>query len=293
MLTDSLRNAVREPGLRLAYWAPTRQSYVDTGGRPTTSAEPGPGERVTAIVRRGQTIAAIVHSRRVDGPRLERALGPALRLALENTQLRAAALAELDELSRSRTRVVERGELERRRLERNLHDGAQQRVMALALLVRVLAGSSAVDQKAGRRAEALTRTLVEELRRVARGIYPAVLADAGLVGAVVDLAERSGDFPVVVGEFPEGRHPGTVETTAYLVIRAGIADARGRGATSVTVAGAHFDGTLRVSVEDDASSAPDSVVTELADQVGALGGTLVMNGTAGRRRAEVVLPCVW
>ena len=293
ILTESLRSAVRDPDLRLEYWAPSRQGYVDSQGRQAAGAEPRPGQRVTTVARRGQPIAAVTHAGRVDSRRLERAVGPVLRLAMENAQLRAAALAELDELNRSRVRVVQRGELERRRLERNLHDGAQQRVVSLALLVRVLVGgASLADRESGRRAEALTRTLVEELRRVARGIYPAVLADAGLAGAVVDLAEQSSDLPVVVAQFPEGRYPGTIETTAYLVARAGIADARSRGATCATVSGLQVDGRLRVSVSDDAGPAPDGVVAEFADQVSALGGTLESSGPPGRRRVEVVLPCV-
>jgi signal transduction histidine kinase len=292
VLTESLRTAARDPDLRLGYWAGSRQTYVDATGHPTAKVQPRAGEQVTTVARRGEPVAVIVHSRRLDGQRLGRALGPALRLALENEQLRAAALAELDELSRSRARVVERGEVERRRLERNLHDGAQQRVVSLALMTRILARQvSPSDQPAVRRAEALARTLVEELRRVARGIYPAVLGDAGLIGAVVDLAERSDDLAVVVGEFPEGRHPGSVETTAYLLVRAAIADARSRGATSATITGTCADGALQVIVQDDAARAPDGLVDELADQVGALRGTLVTNGAPGRRRVEVVLPC--
>jgi signal transduction histidine kinase len=292
MLVDSLREAVRDPGLRVAYWAPTHHRYVDIDGRVTAGAEPRPGERATTVVRHGQRVAAIVHSRRVDGHGLDRALGPALRLALENEQLRAAALAELAELERSRRRVVERGELERRRLERNLHDGAQQRAVSLALLVGMLARQPDARQtRSFRRAEALTRILVEELRRVARGIYPAVLSDAGLVGAVQDLAERSQDLPVAIDEFPTGRYPGTVESTAYLLVRAVIADARARGANTATVNGQHVDGTLRISVEDDATAPSELMSIEFADQVGALGGTMVNDGTPGRRRVEVVLPC--
>ena len=290
-LATSLRRAARNPSLRLAYWAPSRQVYVDADGQAVPFADPQPGELVTTISRRGCTIAVLVHSSRVNGPRLERALGPAIRLALENAQLRAAALAELDELTRSRARVVERGAVERRRLERNLHDGAQQRAVSLALLVRVFTGSATpADLEAGRRAEALTRTLVEELRRVARGIYPAVLADAGLAGALVDLAERSEDLPVVVLPLPECRFPGTIETTAYLVVRAGLGDARNRGATSTVVTGRQVGGSLLVRVEDDAV-APGRVPTELVDQVAALGGTVSLDGVPGRRRVEAVLPC--
>lgn len=296
VLTSSLRGAVRDPGVRLAYWAGSRQAYVDGAGRPTSVADVGPGQMVTVVVREGHTVAAIVHSRRVGAARLERALGPALRLALENAQLRAASLAELSELTDSRTRVVERAALERWRLERNLHDGAQQRAVSLALLVRVFcAGASPVDEEAGRRAAALTRTLIEELRRVARGIYPAILADAGLAGALLDLAERSQDLPVVANELPDGRFPGAVETTAFLVVRAGLADSRSRGARSASVAARQVDGVLLIRVEDDAaddtSPRPFATAPELSDQVSALGGTVRVASAPGRRCAEVVLPC--
>ncbi len=292
-LANSLRRAVSEPGLQLAYWAPARQAYVDATGRVAKTPAPGPNERATRVTRNGQTIATIVHSGRVNGRRLEQALSPALLLAVENAQLHAAAMAELSELTNSRIRVVNRTELERQRLERNLHDGAQQRVVSLALLVRRLAGRAAsVDQETAARAEVLTRTLVEELRRVARGIYPAVLADAGLIGGVLDLAESSEDLPVAVGDFPDSRYPGAVETTAYLLVSAWILDARTRGARGVTIAGEDAGATLRVMVMDDAGSPPSAPAPELMDQVGALGGTLLTNGHPGHHRMEVVLPCV-
>lgn len=288
-LVHSIRAAVREPLLRLAFWAPERNAFVDSRGRLTDPA-PGPNERTTTFTREGKVVAAFTHPARLDSQRLERALGPALLLALENGQLRAAALAELGELERSRARVVERAALERRRLERNLHDDAQQRAMSLSLLVRMLEGRSPVAPVVVHRAALLTRALTEELRRVARGIYPAVLADTGLAGAVLDLAERSTDVPVLVGDLPDVRCPGMVETTAYLVVSTGVEDARRGGASEVRVHGARVADGLRVLVEDDAT-APASGAEELTDQVGALGGTLVIDGIPGRRRIEVVLPC--
>jgi signal transduction histidine kinase len=292
MIANSLRTALKDPALRVCYWAPARQAFVDAHGRPGRGSAPGPEEKATTVRRHDQPIATIVHARRIDGQRLERALRPALRLALENAQLRAAALAELAELTSSRTRVVERSELERRRLERNLHDGAQQRVVSLALLIRIFAQHAVpADQAACRRAEVLARTLVEELRRVARGIYPAVLGDAGLVGGVEDLAERSDGLPVVLGDFPAARYSGAVETTAYLLVRAAIEDARSSGARSVTVSGADCGDALTVTVEDDAAVPPNGVDQQLDDQVGALGGTVSVAVGPRRRRLEVVLPC--
>ena len=126
---------------------------------------------------------------------------------------------------------------------------------------------------------------------MARGIYPAVLTDAGLLGAVIDLSEGSTDLPVVVAEFPEGRLPGTTESTAYLVVRAALTDARTRHASRATVSGRHQDGALWIRVEDDAEAAPARIATELADQVSALGGELAAIDEPGCQGLEVVLPC--
>ena len=202
-LAAALRETVHDPDLQVLYRSPGREALVDADGRDVDLVANSAGRHTTAVGRRGQQVALVVHSTHVDGERLDRALGPALSLVLENEQLRAAALAELAELRRSRERIVERSGLERRRLERNLHDGAQQRAVSLALMVRMLAtrlpGDPAVD-----RAQRLTRSTVEELRRIARGIYPAVLADAGLTGALHELAESSTDLAVRVEGVPDG-----------------------------------------------------------------------------------------
>ena len=177
----------RTPGRRCTTRPPgpvpgTRPRGARGRGRPgRRPPADSPDGTPTAVGRRGQQVALVVHSTHVDGERLDRALGAALRLVLENEQLRAATLAELAELAGPENRIVERAELERRRLERNLHDGAQQRVVSLALHGADAGGRAARRPAgAGVRAESLTRSTVEELRRVARGIYPAVLTDSGL-----------------------------------------------------------------------------------------------------------------
>jgi signal transduction histidine kinase len=274
------------------YWAPARGCYVNAEGESAGATMAGETQ-VTFVTRHGQPVAALAHSEAVNGERLDRALGAALRLALENEQLRAAALAELRELQLSRSRIVERAQLERRRLERNLHDGAQQRVVSLALRVRMLGQRLNGDGQRGlaARAEALTRATVEELRRVARGIYPAVLADAGLSGAILDLAESSTDLPVSLDTLPPGQYTGPVETTAYLVIAAAIAEARRRDATQVSVSGNEHDARLVIDIRDDAASGRRPGVTELADQVHALAGELVVEPESSGTRVRLELPC--
>jgi signal transduction histidine kinase len=291
-LGDVLREAVPDPLLEVRYWGPERGGYVDAEGRPVDVPQASDGRRVTTVTRRGQPIASLIHAASVDGDRLDRALGAALRLALENEQLRAATLAELTELRLSRTRIVERAQLERRRLERNLHDGAQQRMVSLALMVRMLANrtdAEAADRTA--RADALTRATLEELRRVARGIYPAVLADSGLAGAVLDLAESSSDLAIAVDDVPSGRYTGTVETTAYLAVAAAIAEARRSGATRVSVSGSDGEGALRLIIQDDAPQPSRPAVDDLADQVRALAGEIQVGPCGRGTRVRLVLPC--
>ena len=199
-LADALRNAVGDPSVQLNYWASARDSYVDSEGTVQVPPVPSAESRLTLVTRGGERIAAINHAASTNSDRLDRALGPAMRLALQNDQLRAATLAELRELQLSRTRILERAALERRRLERNLHDGAQQRVVSLALLLRML--RSAVQTRPAAelaaRAGDLTEVILSQLRELARGIYPAVLADAGLRGALEDMAESSTDLAIEV-----------------------------------------------------------------------------------------------
>jgi signal transduction histidine kinase len=292
----ALRRAVPDPQLQARYWAAGRAAFVDADGQhPADPPESDATQRVTLVKRRGQLVAALVHAREVDGTRLDRALGPALRLVLENEQLRAATMAELRELTQSRARIVERAGLERRRLERNLHDGAQQRVVSLSLLVRMVAHRVEHDPGSltlARRAAMLTDATVEELRRVARGIYPAVLSDAGLSGALLDLAESSTDIAVRVNGIPSARYGGTVETTAYLTAVAALANARRCDASVLNVSGCEHDGVLVLDLHDDATARTrHHPALDLADQVEALGGTLAAEPRCGGSRVHLELPC--
>jgi signal transduction histidine kinase len=291
-LTVAIGRAVGDAHLQVLYWAAGR-GYIDADGNATADPSSSRVRRVTPVARRGQRLAAFVHSVEVDGDQLDRALGSALRLSLENEGLRAAALAELAELRSSRVRIVEGAAQERRRLERNLHDGAQQRVVSLTLLLRMLrnqAPPGAVSAGLAR-AEALTKATLDELRRVARGIYPAVLADAGLAGAVLDLAEASTDVAVQVDQIPKERYGGTVETTAYLTVAAAIVDAQSRRAGSLSI-GAHArHGVLVVDVFDDRAPNGSHAYADLVDQVGALGGRLLVEPQSSGTHVRLELPC--
>jgi signal transduction histidine kinase len=293
-LAAALGRAVRDPDLQIRYWVKERGEYVDAEGRPVVLPVADESRRLTAVTRSGALVATIVHASRVDGAQLDRALGAALRLVLENEQLRAGALAELAELELSRARIVERAASERRQLERNLHDGAQQRVVTLSLLVRMLAkdAPNEATAKLADHATVLVRTILEELRRVARGIHPAVLADAGLAGALHDLADSSTDVSVTVDSPTLNRYDGVVESTAYLVVVAALADARDRSARRLAVSAVEKDGLLVLRLDDDSFPGPAHATADLADQVAALSGRLCVD--SGKDGAHVVmeLPCV-
>jgi signal transduction histidine kinase len=211
-------------------------------------------------------------------------------VAVENVRLDAELQARLDELRESRARIVEAGYAERRRVERDLHDGAQQRLVALALdLRRVRMELDRDPAAAAELLEAASRELTaatEELRELARGIHPPVLTDRGLVAALEALAKRA-PLPVRVEAPGTGRAPDAVEAAAYFVASEALTNvARHARAEQAVVRVARPDGLLRLEVEDDgvggADLAAGSGLRGLADRVGALDGTLELESAGGR-----------
>jgi signal transduction histidine kinase len=277
---DALADAFGDPTLQVAYWLPAENRYVDSAGRP---AEAAGGRAVTPIVRNGQPVAVVSHDASL---RPEVELGSAARLALENERLQAEVSAQLEALRRSRMRITERGDAERRRLERDLHDGAQQRLLALSFDLRL--ARAAAEQEgdepvaaalAGAVAEA--QAALEELRELAHGIYPAILGEAGLAAALASLAD---DAPVPVELSLSGeRYDAPLEAALYVAVREGVDDAARRGATWIRVT---LNGRATLTVEDDGAprSAP---LVHVADRIGALGGETSF--AANTLRAEI--PC--
>jgi signal transduction histidine kinase len=287
-LQAALAQAVGDPALQIIYWLPDSEHYVDANGRPVAEPVAGPGRAVTALVRDGRRIAVVSHTAAL--PDLERELGAAVRLALENERLQAEALAQLDQLRASRVRIVETGDTERRRLERDLHDGAQQRMLALSYDLR-LARAQALADGDGHTESLLTQATDQaqmalgELRELAHGIYPAILVEAGLAPALATLADAA-PLPVELRTMAEGRYPAGVETAAYLLVVEALDDAAGRGATYTIVSTVQDGGRLVVTVHDDGTDRTSSMV-HLADRVGALEGRLAVEPT----RLQAELPC--
>ena len=222
-LRDLLSTALGDRSLQVVYWLDRPRKWVDAAGHPAVlPGEDDPARAVTRVEREGRAVGALIHDRSLcEDPELVGSVAAAAGLSIENERLQAQLRARVEELRASRARIVAAGTAERRRLERNLHDGAQQRLVALSLTLRVAQSRLRKDPDgaeamiAGAQEE-LTLAL-EELRELARGIHPAVLSDRGLEPALAALAGRS-PVPVEVEETPAERLPPAVEAAAYFVV---------------------------------------------------------------------------
>jgi signal transduction histidine kinase len=282
-LSDSLAAALRDPTVDVLYWVPAIRRFVDADG----ALRAHPAGTATRITRGGRLLAVVVHDAAVLGGReLDRLLGPAARLAIENEALRAEVLAQLRQLRRSRARIVATADESRRRLERDLHDGAQQRLLAVVLDLRLARADAHGDlaERLSHIGDEVDRAFTE-LRELAHGIYPAVLTEAGLEAALPTLADVA---PLVVSlcDVTDERFAAAVEAGAYVTVDEAIRDAALRRATAIDVSAVVRDGRLVITADDDGAPR-DTTLIHLADRVGALGGGLDLASTT--LRAEI--PC--
>ena len=220
-------------------------------------------------------------------------------LHLENQRLHAKLRAQTDELRASRARLVEVGDAERRRLERDLHDGAQSRFVAIALHLRRAQAKAPADSEVARMLETAIAELatgLDELRELARGLHPAVLTERGLDAALEVLAIRA-PVPVEVRGRVGGRLAGPVEIAAYYAVSEALQNvAKYADAAQVTVDVRHARGRLVVDVTDDgrggACARAGSGLRGLEDRVGALDGRLEVHSPVGAgTRVHVEIPC--
>ncbi|HZO07839.1 MAG TPA: sensor histidine kinase, partial [Myxococcota bacterium] len=300
-LRDALSDALDDPSLELVYWLPEGQRYVDFRGRPYELPEDDPSRAIHAVARDGQCVAAIIYDATlIEADAHVRAVGAAASLALQNERLEAELRAKVDELRRSRERMLKIGLEERRRLERDLHDGAQQRLVAMALNIRLARAKLNEDPVAADRllagaGEELDSAL-EELRELARGIHPAVLSDRGLATALETLANRA-PVPVELAELPNGRLPEAVELAAYFVVAEALTNvAKYANATHAKVEVARENGRLVVEVEDDgiggANPENGTGLRGLADRIAVLEGRLEIDSERGAgTTVRAQIPC--
>jgi signal transduction histidine kinase len=300
-LRDVFARMLGDTNLELAYPVGEPPRYVRADGL-SASAGPGSEAAVTPLVRGGRTVGVLRHrAGLLDDPGLVLEVAAAARLGIENERLHAAVLAHLDDLRTAQVRIVAAGDAERRRLERDLHDGAQQRLVGLSLALQLIRPKSRPSR--ARRLTSLIdhadgelRLAIDELRDLAHGIYPAVLADEGLAAAVETLADTS-SIPIIIGGLPSKRLPAPVETAVYFVIAEASeligALAGGDGAMVEATMDANV---LVVRITSDAvagSGQPlQSALTDVADRIGALGGQLrVDQASGGEVTIQADIPC--
>jgi signal transduction histidine kinase len=290
-LRDLLARALGDPSLELALALPGG-GYVDSHGRAVTLPSRGSGRAVTVIAADGKPLAALVHDPALDeeDSGLVAAAGSAAQLALENERLQAEVRASLEEVRASRARIQDAADAERRRLERDIHDGAQQRLVALALGLRLARDRASalgdgglvtnLDDALGQLNQAL-----KEIRELAQGVHPAVLTRAGIAPAIRSLAELSA-VPVEIIDAPVERYPEPTEAAVYFIVSEALTNAaKHAGASRVEVSVRRHGASLQVEIRDDGSGGANpsrgSGLVGMADRVAVLGGRLEVSSQPG------------
>ena len=287
-LGTALRQALGDPSLRILGWDTQIGGYRDEAGEPAAPPEATETVAVTPISSDGVPLALVVHDPALDDDPALIASGIALTtLVMHNERLGHEVDRQLAEVRASRARIVQAGDEERRRIERDLHDGVQQRLVALGLALRRAATRDVGDADA---ADALARgadealAVVEDVRELARGIHPAILTEAGLASGLRALADRS-PVPVEVDARLDREPSPTTAATAYFVASEALANvAKHAAATTAWIRASDGDGVLRVAVEDDGRGGVDpagSGLRGLQDRVSALGGTFTAAARPG------------
>jgi signal transduction histidine kinase len=296
-LRGSLARALHDPSLQLAYWLPEFETYADRSGR-AIDVRREPSRTTTVVERGGRAVAALLHDPSLQRePALLDAVVAAAGIALENGRLESELRARVQELRQSRARIVQAAQSERRRLERDLHDGAQQRLVALSLQLVALERQLSDRPGAVHQLEEARRELdlsLRELRELARGIHPAIVTDRGLSVALDALVSRA-TVPVELAVQLDARPSEAVEVAVYYLVSESLTNiAKHARASSARVEVAPRDGLLVVEVSDDgiggAASDGGSGLRGLTDRVEALGGRLRVSSPSGggtRLRAEI------
>jgi signal transduction histidine kinase len=289
---SALREILDDSELRLYWWDWEQERYVDVAGRPVEPTGET-GQALTRVEYESRKIGALVHdARMLEVQEFTDSFVPLLRIAMERDRLHRDLVSKLEELNASRLRIVRAGDEERRRLERNLHDGAQQHLTAALLALRSLAAKLEGDPELERLADGARAELagaIDELREIARGLHPPLLAREGLAAALRAGAARA-SLPVELDVRLQGSvlRP-EIEAAAYYVCAEAVTNAiKHAEATQVWISAAHDDGALIVIVRDDGiggacfdCNAEATGLGGLADRVEALGGTFELHSPKG------------
>lgn len=286
-----LRAALGDQSVRLAYPGP--DGWVDASG----AAAPEPDDHVE-VTRGGRVVARVGFAPDLTDPTTVSRVGALAAAELDNTRLRADLQRHLSELAASRARIADAQREERRRIERDLHDGAQQTLLALAFELQAAQLNGEPDAMRAALAHGAdgARAAAKDLRDLANGLHPTALVDGGLAGVIDDLARRSPvpidvDLDVDAGD----RLDGGTEWTAWLVVAEAVTNAhKHAAATRIQVASARTGGELRLTVRDDGRGGADpsgSGLRGLHDRVASAGGTLEVHSDSAGTTVEVRLPC--
>jgi signal transduction histidine kinase len=282
---ELVREALGDPSLVLAFWSPERSAYVGVDGSELTLPADTSERAVTPLIRGGERVAALVHDPSLDEDSgvVDGVAATAL-LLLEHAQ-------QVDELRASRSRIAVAAEQERLRLERDLHDGAQQRLMTLQIKLaqaQSRAGDGELAARLGEIAEDAAAA-VEDLRALGKGIYPTVLRERGLADGLRSVA---GTSPVSVRVVDDrvGRCPPAIEAAVYFCCLEAIQNATKHAGTRarVTVTLGRRGQDVAFAVADDgigfdaAGSAPGIGLISMRDRIGAVGGTLEIDSAPER-----------
>jgi signal transduction histidine kinase len=285
-LRDRLARALGDPSLEVVFWLEARSGYVDARGEDVEL--PVQRERAaTQILANGKPVAALIHDPALlDEPDLVESVRAAAELVLENERLAAEVRAQLAEVRASRVRIVAAADNERRRLERDLHDGAQQRLVAMSLKLSLARTDAdpAITAPLAQAQDDVEQALLE-LREFARGIHSSILREDGLDAATEALARRAALPVVVIGEVGT-RLPGAIELATYYFVSEALTNvAKHAQASQATVTLQREAGFLSVLVTDDGVGGADATrgsgIRGLADRLAALDGTLTITSDPG------------
>jgi signal transduction histidine kinase len=298
-LESALRRALEDPSLVLLPWSAERHSYLDATGRPTELPDAGVHRSVTRIGREDAPVAALVHDAALheDAGMIEAVLA-AVRLTVDNDRMQAEIRTHLAEVEQSRARILAATDAERRRIERDLHDGAQQRLVALGLALRLAEKAAEGNHRdfLGQAATELTAA-VGDLRDLAHGIHPSVLTDSGLAAALASVADRCAVPTTLNADIPREPTPSVAAAAYFTVAEALTNAAKHAGATTARVCVEQADGVLRLTITDDGVGGLDpsrgTGWRGIIDRVEAVGGTVRHDSPVGGSgtRIDVELPC--
>lgn len=287
---ETLAQSLGDRSLSIAYWLPDREVFVDERGHQVPLPTPGSDRAWTSVDYEGRRVAAIIHDASLEASaELVQAAAAAASLALDNERLKADLRSRVEELRASRVRLVEASNLARRRIERDLHDGAQQQLVAMAVELRLLRNRVAENSEAAGLVDRIDEKLsaaLEELRELARGIHPGVLSDRGLPPALESLAARA-PLPVACEIDLPWRPPASVEAVAYFVVAEALTNVLKYAQASHASVRARYDGEdLLIEMQDDGIGGVDEAkgtgIQGLRDRVGALEGSLSVASRPGQ-----------